>query len=385
MGPYPHDAPPPVIGPENPAGTDGFEFVEFAHPRPEALAALFTRMGYVPVARHRKKAVTVYRQGDINYVLNAEPHSFAGRFVAQHGPCAPAMAWRVVDARHAFEHAVKRGAEPYEGSDKTLANPAIKGIGGSLIYFVDRYGRKGSPYAAEFEWLGEADPRPTGVGFYYLDHLTHNVRRGNMDTWFDFYAKIFNFKQIRFFNIEGKQTGLFSRALTSPCRRIRIPINESADEKSQIEEYLREYKGEGIQHIAVGTDDIYGATDRLAANGLEFMPGPPAVYYEKSFERVHGHTEPVARMRKHGILIDGEGVVEGGATKILLQVFSKTVIGPIFFEFIQRKGDEGFGEGNFKALFESIEEDQIRRGVLAPKPVTPETAAPKPTPKRGAA
>ncbi len=380
MGPFPHDAPPATISPQNPAGTDGFEFVEFAHPRPDELAALFARMGYVPVARHRQKAITVYRQGDINYVLNAEPNSFAGRFVAQHGPCASAMAWRVVDARHAFEHAVKRGAEPYEGGDKTLDTRAIKGIGGSLIYFVDRYGKKGSPYAAEFEWLGEADPRPKGVGFYYLDHLTHNVRRGNMDTWFDFYAKIFNFKQIRFFNIEGKLTGLFSRALTSPCRRIRIPINESADEKSQIEEYLREYKGEGIQHIAVGTDDIYGATDRLAGNGLEFMPGPPAVYYEKSFERVHDHTEPVERMKKHGILIDGEGVLEGGATKILLQVFSKTVIGPIFFEFIQRKGDEGFGEGNFKALFESIEEDQIRRGVLAPQ-----TAAPKPAAKRGAA
>jgi 4-hydroxyphenylpyruvate dioxygenase len=364
MGPFPHDAPPAKIDVQNPAGTDGFEFVEFAHPRPQELAALFGRMGYQPVARHRDKPVTVYRQGDINYVLNADPGSFAGRFVAAHGPCAPSMAWRVVNARHAFDHALRRGAEPYLADDRTLAAPAIKGIGGSLIYFVDRYGAKGSPYTAEFEWLGEPDPRPKGVGFYYLDHLTHNVKRGNMDAWFDFYSRIFNFRQIRFFNIEGKLTGLHSRALTSPCRRIRIPINESADEKSQIEEYLREYKGEGIQHIAVGTDDIYDATDRLAANGLRFMPGPPAVYYEQSFERVHGHTEPVARMMKHGILIDGEGVVEGGSTKILLQVFSRTVIGPIFFEFIQRKGDDGFGEGNFKALFESIEEDQIRRGAL---------------------
>ncbi len=204
----------------------------------------------------------------------------------------------------------------------------------------------------EFDWLGEVDPRPRGVGFYYLDHLTHNVNRGNMDKWFGFYARLFNFRQIRFFDIEGKHTGLFSRALTSPCGRIRIPINESADAHSQIEEYLRAYKGEGIQHIAVGTDAIYDATDALAANGLEFMPGPPEAYYRQSFARVAGHTEPVARMRSHGILIDGEGVVEGGATKILLQVFSKTVIGPIFFEFIQRKGDEGFGEGNFKALFE---------------------------------
>ena len=295
------------------------------------------------------------------------PNSFAADFVAKHGPCAPAMAWRVVDADHAFAHAIAGGAAPYEGDGKVLDVPAIIGIGGSLIYFVDTYGDKGSPYTADYEWLDEADPKPQGVGFYYLDHLTHNVRRGNMDTWFRFYADIFNFREIRFFNIEGKLTGLFSRALTSPCGRIRIPINESADEKSQIEEYLTEYRGEGIQHIAVGTEDIYGATDRIAARGLEFMPGPPDVYYEKSLTRVTGHTEPLDRMKQHGILIDGEGVVDGGTTRILLQVFSKTVIGPIFFEFIQRKGDDGFGEGNFKALFESIEEDQIRRGVLDPE------------------
>ena len=364
MGPFPHNAPPSTITPQNPVGTDGFEFVEFAHPNPQELADLFTRMGYTPVARHKTRNITVYRQGDINYVLNAEAGSFASRFVSQHGPCAAAMAWRVVDAQHAFEHAVKLGAEPYEGNDKTLNAPAIKGIGGSLLYFVDRYGAKGSPYSAEFNWLGEVDPKPKGVGFYYLDHLTHNVKRGNMDKWFGFYANLFNFRQIRFFDIEGKHTGLFSRALTSPCGRIRIPINESADEHSQIEEYLREYKGEGIHHIAVATESIYDATDALAANGVAFMPGPPDTYYDKSHERVHGHDEPIHRMKRHGILIDGEGVVEGGSTKILLQVFSKTVIGPIFFEFIQRKGDDGFGEGNFKALFESIEEDQIRRGVL---------------------
>jgi len=365
MGPFPHDAPPAKISAQNPIGTDGFEFVEFAHPRSDELATLFARMGYSPVARHKSRNITVYRQGDINFILNAEPGSFATRFVSAHGPCAASMAWRVVDARHAFAHAVKLGAEPYEGSDKTLDAPAIRGIGGSLLYFVDHHGAKSSPYTTEFEWIGERDPRPKGVGFHYLDHLTHNVKRGNMDKWFAFYTKLFNFRQIRFFDIEGKLTGLFSRALTSPCRRIRIPINESADDKSQIEEYLREYKGEGIQHIAVGTDAIYDATDALAANGLQFMPAPPDAYYEKSFRRVRGHTEPIERMKKHGILIDGEGVVDGGATKILLQIFSRTVIGPIFFEFIQRKGDDGFGEGNFKALFESIEEDQIRRGVLA--------------------
>lgn len=364
MGPFPHDALPAEINEQNPAGTDGFEFVEFAHSDPEKLASLFRRMGFVPVARHKNKDITVYRQGDINYVLNAEKESFGDRFVKTHGPCAPSMAWRVVDADHAFKHAVSLGAEPYEDEDKTLNVPAIRGIGGSLIYFVDQYGGKGSPYSNEFDWIDAVDPRPTGVGFFYLDHLTHNVFRGNMDKWFGFYADLFNFKQIRFFDIEGKLTGLFSRALTSPCGKIRIPINESADEKSQIEEYLKKYNGEGIQHIAVGTNDIYRATDQLAENELKFMPGPPDVYYEKSFERVTGHSEPIDQMKNHGILIDGEGVIDGGTTKILLQIFSKTVIGPIFFEFIQRKGDDGFGEGNFRALFESIEEDQIRRGVL---------------------
>jgi len=366
MGPYPHDAPPSKITTDNPAGTDGFEFVEFAHPQPEKLAELFTRMGYRPVAKHKSKDITVWRQGDINYIVNAEPDSHAMRFVDDHGPCAPSMAWRVVNARHAFDHAVAKGATPYEGNGKTLDVPAIVGIGGSLLYFVERYGKKGSAYDLEFDWLGERDPRPDGVGFFYLDHLTHNVYRGNMDKWWDFYRELFNFKQIHFFNIDGRITGLMSRAITSPCGKIRIPLNESKDETSQIEEYLRKYKGEGIQHIAVGTNAIYEATDNLAENGLRFMPGPPETYYDMSVERVVSHDEPLHRMRKHGILIDGEGVLDGGTTKILLQIFSKTVIGPIFFEFIQRKGDEGFGEGNFRALFESIEADQIRRGVIKP-------------------
>ncbi|MDH7794716.1 MULTISPECIES: 4-hydroxyphenylpyruvate dioxygenase [unclassified Beijerinckia] len=364
MGPFPHDAPPATISAENPAGTDGFEFVEFAHPEPEKLEALFARMGYVAVAKHKTKNIAIWRQGDINYVINAEPGSHAMTFAGEHGPCASAMAWRVVDAKHAFDYAVGKGATPYEGNDKMLDAPAIVGIGGSLLYFIDRYGAKGLAYEAEFDWLGARDPRPAGVGFYYLDHLTHNVVRGNMDTWWDFYREKFGFKQIHYFDIDGRITGLVSRAITSPCGKIRIPLNESKDESSQIVEYLKKYKGEGIQHIAVGTDGIYDATDKLAANGLKFMPGPPDTYYEKSHARVHGHDEPIDRMKTHGILIDGEGVIDGGMTKILLQIFSRTVIGPIFFEFIQRKGDEGFGEGNFRALFESIEEDQIRRGVL---------------------
>jgi len=321
-------------------------------------------MGFAEVARHKTREISLYRQGNINYVLNREPGTHAARFVVEHGPCAPAMAWRVVDVRHALKRALDLGATEYTGGDKMLDVPAVVGIGGSLLYFVDTYGAKGSPYAKEFNWLDEVDPKPKGVGFYYLDHLTHNVRRGNMDTWYRFYAETFNFREIRFFNIEGKLTGLHSRALTSPCGKIRIPINESADDKSQIEEYLKQYRGEGIQHIAVATDDIYGSTNAIASRGLEFMPGPPNIYYDKSHERVKGHQEPIDLLKRHGILIDGEGVVDGGTTRILLQIFSKTVVGPIFFEFIQRKGDDGFGEGNFKALFESIEEDQIQRGVL---------------------
>ncbi|GKY86548.1 4-hydroxyphenylpyruvate dioxygenase [Sinisalibacter aestuarii] len=364
MGPFPHNAAKAEISEENPAGTDGFEFVEFAHPEPEKLDLTFRQMGFVPVAQHRTKNITLYRQGDINYLLNAEPGSHAADFIEAHGPCAPAMAWRVVDAQVALKRALDLGATEYTGPGKSLDVPAVIGIGGSLLYFVDTYGEAGSPYKAEFDWLGEADPRPEGFGFYYLDHLTHNVIRGNMDTWYKFYAETFNFRETNFFDIQGKMTGLVSRALTSPDGKIRIPINESTDDKSQIEEYLRRYKGEGIQHIAIGTEDIYGGTDRIAEAGMRYMPPPPETYYEMSQTRVIGHDEPIEAMKKHGILIDGEGVVGGGETKVLLQIFSKTVIGPIFFEFIQRKGDEGFGNGNFRALFESIEEDQIRRGVL---------------------
>ncbi|PXW67967.1 4-hydroxyphenylpyruvate dioxygenase [Loktanella sp. PT4BL] len=361
MGPFPHDAPKATISAENPAGTDGFEFVEFAHPEPETLRTLFAQMGYTHTATHKTKDIELWQQGDITYVINNEPGSHARAFVAEHGPCAPSMGWRVVDAQHAFEHAVSKGAVPYEGDGKALDVPAIVGIGGSLIYFIDQY-YEANPYNAEFDWVSDA--HPAGVGFHYLDHLTHNVHKGNMDLWFRFYGDLFNFREIRFFDIEGKFTGLLSRALTSPCGRIRIPINEDRGETGQIVEYLKRYKGEGIQHIAVGAHDLYDATDEIALRGIKFMPKPPEAYYDLSYTRVVGHDEPKERMMKHGILIDGEGVVDGGETRILLQIFSKTVIGPIFFEFIQRKGDDGFGEGNFKALFESIEADQIDRGVL---------------------
>ena len=366
MGPFPHDAPAATISTDNPMGTDGFEFVEYAHPDPEQLHALFKLMGYTPVARHKTKAITVYRQGDINYLVNEQPGTHGFEFVAAHGPCAPSMAFRVVDAQKAHDRAVALGAESanVDPSGKTLDVPAIKGIGGSLLYFVDRYGAKGSAYDAEFEWLGASNPRPEGVGLFYLDHLTHNVHRGRMDVWTGFYEKLFNFRQIRFFDIEGRASGLFSRALTSPDGKIRIPINEDAGDSGQIEEYLTTYRGEGIQHIACGVKDIYASIERLRADGLPFMPSPPVTYFSNIDTRLPKHGEDVARLQTNGILIDGEGVVEGGETKVLLQIFSANAIGPIFFEFIQRKGDDGFGEGNFKALFESIEEDQIRRGVL---------------------
>lgn len=361
MGPFPHDAPKATISAENPAGTDGFEFVEFAHPEPETLRELFAKMGYALTATHKTKDIELWQQGDITYVINNEASSHARAFVEEHGPCAPSMGWRVVDAQHAFDHAVSKGAIPYEGVGKTMDVPAIVGIGGSLIYFIDQY-YEANPYNDEFNWVSDA--HPAGVGFHYLDHLTHNVHKGNMDKWFAFYGDLFNFHEIRFFDIEGKFTGLLSRALTSPCGRIRIPINEDRGETGQIVEYLKRYNGEGIQHIAVGAQDLYAATDEIAERGIKFMPKPPESYYDLSTTRVVDHEEPKDRMMKYGILIDGEGVVDGGETRILLQIFSKTVIGPIFFEFIQRKGDDGFGEGNFKALFESIEADQIDRGVL---------------------
>jgi 4-hydroxyphenylpyruvate dioxygenase len=359
MGPFPHDAPRATISSDNPAGTDGFEFVEFAHPDPSALRDLFTQMGYTHVATHHSKAVEVWQQGDISYLINAEPDTHAAHFIEDHGPCAPSMGWRVVDADHALKHAVAKGAEEYTGPGKTMDVPAIVGIGGSLIYFIDQY-YETSPYNADFNWVTNA--HPTGVGFYYLDHLTHNVFKGNMDVWFHFYGDLFNFREIRFFDIAGKFTGLLSRALTSPCGRIRIPINEDRGETGQIVNYLKKYKGEGIQHIAVGAHDIYEATDAIFARGVRFMPPPPSSYYDLSLTRIAGHEEPIEKMKKNGILIDGEGVVDGGETKILLQIFSKTVIGPIFFEFIQRKGDNGFGEGNFKALFESIEAEEMASG-----------------------
>jgi len=362
MGPFPHNAPRAAISAANPAGTDGIEFIEFSHPKPDELASLFTAMGFSPAARHKSRDITLWQQGDVTYVVTAEPDSFAQKFAEKHGPCAASMGWRVVDAGHAYNHAIANGAEPAEREGLSFDVPAIKGIGGALIYFFDTYGDKGSPYGDEYVFEKTNSVKDTGL--YYLDHLTHNVFRGRMDVWAGWYEKLFGFHQIRFFDIEGKVTGLFSRAMESPCGKIRIPINESADKQSQIEEYLRDYNGEGIQHVACGSHDIYATVEALHMNGLDFMPAPPTSYYDGVEARLPNHGEPLDRMAQHGVLIDGEGVVDGGETKLLLQIFSQTCVGPIFFEYIQRKGDDGFGEGNFRALFESIEEDQLRRGVV---------------------
>jgi 4-hydroxyphenylpyruvate dioxygenase len=341
----------------NPMRTDGFEFVEYAAPDPEQLRRLFDNMGLPAVARHRSKNVTLHAQGDIHFIINAEHDSFAQSFARAHGPCACAMAFRVADAAAAYKRALELGAKPgpMTAGPMELHIPSIVGIGGSLIYLVDRYGER-TIYDVDF--VPTTPTHTVDTGLLRIDHLTHNVKRGNMSVWAGFYEKLFNFREIRYFSIEGKETGLFSRALTSPCGKIRIPINESQDDKSQIEEYLNEYKGEGIQHIALGTDDIYETVDALRGLGVEFQ-NTPATYYEGVNGRVAGHQETLLELQRRNILIDGSA--DKG---ILLQIFTRNAIGPIFFEIIQRKGNEGFGEGNFQALFESIELDQKRRGVL---------------------
>ena len=349
---------------QNPIGTDGFEFVEFTSAQPDELERLFMQLGFTKVGQHKSKNITRFKQNDINFILNREQNSQASAFASVHGPSANAMAFRVKDAEHAINEAVKRGAKRIQGpvGPMELQIPAIEGIGGLVIYFVDRYGAN-TIYDVDFNPIAGADESKNTAGLTYVDHLTHNVHRGNMQKWAEFYERVFNFKEIRYFDIEGKLTGLLSKAMTSPCGKIRIPINESRDDKSQIEEFLHHYNGEGIQHIALATDDIYSSVKSLRAKNIPFQ-STPSTYYDKVDTRVKGHGEDVAKLRESNILIDGSPV-EG--TGILLQIFTQETIGPIFFELIQRKGNEGFGEGNFQALFESIEDDQIRRGVLQQK------------------
>ncbi|MBR0567082.1 4-hydroxyphenylpyruvate dioxygenase [Azoarcus sp. L1K30] len=350
---------------ENPMGLMGFEFVEFASPIPNVLEPIFEMMGFSRVAQHRSKDVTLYRQGDINFIVNREPRSIPAYFAAEHGPSACGMAFRVRDAHLAFRRAIELGAQPMDmpTGPMELRLPAIKGIGGAPLYLIDRYGDGTSIYDIDFNFIEGVDRHPVGHGFKLIDHLTHNVYRGRMNHWGSFYERIFNFREIRYFDIKGEYTGLTSRAMTAPDGKIRIPLNEEASKGSgQIEEFLMKFNGEGIQHVALLTDDLIASVDKLRAAGIPLMTAPPATYYEMLDERLPGHGENAAELSARGILLDGS--TEGGKRRLLLQIFSETLLGPVFFEFIQRKGDDGFGEGNFKALFESLERDQIRRGAI---------------------
>jgi 4-hydroxyphenylpyruvate dioxygenase len=349
---------------ENPMGLDGFEFVEFASTERGFLEPIFETMGFSLVAKHRSKDTVLYRQGDINFIINYEPNSSAHYFAEEHGPSACGMAFRVKDAQLAYRRALDLGAQPIEipTGPMELRLPAIKGIGGAPLYLIDRYEDGSSIYDIDFEFIDGVDRHPEGCGFKLIDHLTHNVYRGRMDFWAGFYEKIFNFREIRYFDIKGEYTGLLSKAMTAPDGRIRIPLNEEASQGGQIEEFLMAYNGEGIQHIAFSCDNLLEAWDKLKQRGVKFMTAPPSTYYEMLEERLPGHGEPIDELQSRGILLDGS--TEGGTPRLLLQIFSDAVVGPVFFEFIQRKEDDGFGEGNFKALFESIERDQIERGVI---------------------
>ncbi len=350
---------------ENPVGLDGFEFVEFCAPEKGQLEPVFEAMGFSLVAKHRNKDVDLWRQGGINLIANYEPRSAAWYFAREHGPSACGMGFRVKDARKAYDLLIEKGAEPVqvETGPMELHIPAIRGIGGAIVYLVDRYGDDLSIYDIDFEYLPGVERVPEGAGFHTIDHLTHNVYTGRMKYWADYYETLFNFREIRFFDIKGEYTGLTSKALTAPDGKIRIPLNEEGEGgKGQIEEFLREFNGEGIQHIALICDNLVECWDRLKEYGVPFMTAPPETYYDMLDERLPGHGEDAEALKMRGILLDG--TTEGGQPRLLLQIFAEAQVGPVFFEFIQRKGDDGFGEGNFKALFESIERDQVTRGVL---------------------
>jgi len=350
---------------DNPMGLAGFEFVEFASPTANVLEPVFEQLGFSRVANHRSKDVALYRQGEINFIINHEPKSAAAYFAAEHGPSACGMAFRVRDSHRAYSRALDLGAQPIEmpTGPMELRLPAIKGIGGAPLYLIDRFEEGKSIYDIDFEWVDGADRHPQGHGLKLIDHLTHNVYRGRMGYWASFYQRLFNFRELRYFDIKGEYTGLTSKAMTAPDGKIRIPLNEEASKTTgQIEEFLMQFNGEGIQHIALLTDDLLGTVNRLRAAGIPLMSAPPAAYYRMLDERLPGHGENVDALQARGILLDG--TTAAGQQRLLLQIFSQLLLGPVFFEFIQRKGDEGFGEGNFKALFESLERDQIERGVI---------------------
>ena len=353
---------------DNPIGLDGFEFVEFSAPEKGLLEPVFAAMGFARVARHRSKDVELWRQGEINFITNYEPGSPAWFFSREHGPSACGMAFRVRDAHHAYAELLRRSAEPVvvETGPMELRLPAIRGIGNAIIYLIDRYGDAPSIYDIDFQYLDGAERNPVGAGLQRIDHLTHNVYGGRMAYWADYYEKLFNFREIRHFDIKGEYTGLTSQALTAPDGKIRIPLNQEGEGgKGQIEEFLRHFNGEGIQHIALICDDLVATWDRLKQSGVPLMTAPPETYYEMLGERLPGHGTDAGALKTRGILLDG--TTAGGQPRLLLQIFAEPTIGPVFFEFIERRGDDGFGEGNFTALFESIERDQIKRGVIGEK------------------
>lgn len=343
---------------ENPLGLDGIEFIEFASPNPAALEQMFFKFGFQKIGQHKRKAVTLYRQNQVNFIINNETGTFASKFSKQHGASICATGFRVKSAQRAFDLAVQRGARPIEhkGDPASHSFPAIYGIGDSAVYFVDRY-RAPVHFDDDFRYL-QSQLFPKGKNLMVIDHLTNNVPKGEMQKWCDFYSKIFNFSEVRQFDIHGEQTGLTSKVMRSPCGKITIPINEPTEGKSQIQEYLDEYHGSGIQHLAMLTPDILTTVQGLKDSGVEFLDTPPDTYYEAIPGRVPGVTEDLGKVKELGVLIDGD------ETGYLLQIFTKNLIGPIFFEIIQRKKHTGFGEGNFQALFDAIERDQKKRGYL---------------------
>lgn len=342
----------------NPCGLDGFAFLEFSAPDPHSLHQIFLTMGFHPVARHTETDITHYQQGDIQFFVNATPDSQAAEHAKTHGAGACAMGFRVKNAKVAFDYALQHGATAFhDAATHSHHLLAIQAIGGSVIYFVEP-GQM--PFSDHWQSLPNNVNLPLSPQLFQIDHLTHNVHQGNMDKWAEFYQKIFNFRQIRYFDIQGKMTGLVSRALSSPCNKIKIPLNESKDPQSQIEEFIHEYHGEGIQHIALSTENIYHSVRQLHQNGIKFLDVPDT-YYEMVHDRVPWHQEPLAELQHDRILMDGDKDPQGG---LLLQIFTENIFGPVFFEIIQRKGNQGFGEGNFQALFEAIERDQMRRGTL---------------------
>jgi 4-hydroxyphenylpyruvate dioxygenase len=351
-----------AITPDNPIGLDGFEFVEFTSPDAERMKTLIEQLGFTAYSKHPAKDAVRYKQGRINLIINQAAEGQVADFRAAHGPSANGMAFRVADAKQAYEMALSRGAKAADAAASLLGEGAyvLEGIGGSLLYLVDRYGDKGTIYDGWEQIPGAAYAEAANsVGLDLLDHLTHNVRRGQMRTWSTFYNQIFGFEEQKYFDIKGQATGLFSQAMIAPDKAIRIPLNESQDDRSQIEEFIREYNGEGIQHLALTTDNIYETVEKLRDRGVK-LQDTIETYYELVDKRVPGHGEDLERLRRNRILIDGNVGEEG----LLLQIFTENLFGPIFFEIIQRKGNEGFGNGNFQALFESIELDQIRRGVI---------------------